>query len=287
MSKFLTHTLIFKIIELYPILFSIGSYSLVSNSNNLISLAAIIFRDFIKKINTSNFDHSINDLHRNLHRIAILRYFDFTKKKKGEKILQKNISNFNQFPIPPMAQFIHKLSKSSPNQYQDTCVSHFRIEASVRFNFLETKIYTFSHTHTHTHTHYERMHTKSYPLSRSVVALFSPSLVLFRLVIAIYRRKSLPFCFSNSEPRVHADFYRVSSLVCLDAGSKNRSLRHLSICIYLLRGRRIFMRRERREFVRGIIFFSFVFFRLLTRLLLLFSSGDENHRSLGKLLEIL
>lgn len=286
MSKFLTHTLIFKIIELYPILFSIGSYSLVSNSNNLISLAAIIFRDFIKKINTSNFDHSINDLHRNLHRIAILRYFDFTKKKKKkeEKILQKNISNFNQF-LQWLNSFTNFPNRHRTNIKTRVCLIFESKQAYVSI-FSKRKSTPFL-THTHTHTHYERMHTKSYPLSRSVVALFSPSLVLFRLVIAIYRRKSLPFCFSNSEPRVHADFYRVSSLVCLDAGSKNRSLRHLSICIYLLRGRRIFMRRERREFVRGIIFFSFVFFRLLTRLLLLFSSGDENHRSLGKLLEIL
>lgn len=205
------------------------------------------------------------------------------KKKKSFKRIFRTSTNF---------QFLQWLNSFTnfPNRHR----TNIKTRVCLIFESKQAYVSIFSKrkstpflTHTHTHTHYERMHTKSYPLSRSVVALFSPSLVLFRLVIAIYRRKSLPFCFSNSEPRVHADFYRVSSLVCLDAGSKNRSLRHLSICIYLLRGRRIFMRRERREFVRGIIFFSFVFFRLLTRLLLLFSSGDENHRSLGKLLEIL
>ena len=84
------------------------------------------------------------------------------KRKRGRKKKNPSKEYFELGPISNSSNgstnhsftTVQKLSKSSPNQYQDTCVvSHFRIEASTRSNFLETKIYNFPHTHTHIYTH--------------------------------------------------------------------------------------------------------------------------------------
>lgn len=164
------------------------------------------------------------------------------RKKEGGKILRKNISNFNQFPIPRTAQLNHsfttiqKLSKSSPNQYQDTCVvSHSRIEASSRSNFLETKIYNFPHTHTHIRTQPRKSAHATKKLASCRGQLLHPS--PFPLP-SFYFAPWLRFTPSNapsflfliaSQSRTN-DFYRVSSIVCLDTGSFDRFLRHLSTC---------------------------------------------------------
>lgn len=181
-----------------------------------------------------------------------------------------------------MAQFIHNHSETfqivTESISRHVCVS-FSNRSKRTFQFSRNENLHLS-SHTHTHMHYERMHTKSYPLSRSVV--FSPSLVLFRPVIAIYRRKPLPFCFSNSEPRGFLSRFIARLSRCRIV----RRIDPYDICppVQMLREeRRIFTWRE----PNSRLWNYFLFFRLLTRLLLLFSSGDKNHRSLGKLLEIL
>lgn len=200
------------------------------------------------------------------------------RKKEGGKILRKNISNFNQFPIPRTAQLNHsfttiqKLSKSSPNQYQDTCVvSHSRIEASSRSNFLETKIYNFPHTHTHTHTATKECtrHQKVGQLSRSVVAPFALStpLVLFRPVIAIYALER-PFlfvshCLSIPNQRFLSRF--------IDRLSRYWIVRSiLTTFVYLYRCYAEYLRDVNQ--IPFVELSCFVFFRS-TRLLLLFSIG--------------
>lgn len=250
-SKFLTHALIFKIIGSRAILFWMQSYkSRISILNLLQELSCYLFKK-INKTSTNSVQKIVKIVY-DLHRIAIgilLRISISWKKKKrkekgGGKILRKNISNFNQFPIPRTAQLNHsfttiqKLSKSSPNQYQDTCVvSHSRIEASSRSNFLETKIYNFPHTHTHTYAHsHERVHTP--PKSCPVVEVSCCTLRPFHSPPSFYFAPWLRFTPSNapsflfliaSQSRTN-DFYRVSSIVCLDTGSFDRFLRHLSTC---------------------------------------------------------
>lgn len=202
------------------------------------------------------------------------------RKKGGGEILRKNISNFNQFPIPRTAQLNHsfttiqKLSKSSPNQYQDTCVvSHSRIEASSRSNFLETKIYNFPHTHTHIRTQPRKSAhaTKKLPSCRGQLLHPSPfplpSLVLFRPVIAIYALER-PFlfvshCLSIPNQRFLSRF--------IDRLSRYWIVRSiLTTFVYLYRCYAEYLRDVNQ--IPFVELSCFVFFRS-TRLLLLFSIG--------------
>lgn len=299
-SKFLTHALIFKIIGSRAILFWMQSYK--SRISIILYLSQELSCYLFKKINktSTNSVQKIVKIVYDLHRIAIgilLRISISWKKKKrkekgGGKILRKNISNFNQFPIPRTAQLNHsfttiqKLSKSSPNQYQDTCVvSHSRIEASSRSNFLETKIYNFPHTHTHTHTATKECtrHQKVAQLSRSVIAPFALSTPLPRFISPrdcdLRPRTPLPFCFSlplNPEPTIFIAFHR-SFVSILD-----RSIDSYDICLPVQMLRRIFTRREPNSFC-GIILFRFLSF---DEIVATFFHRMENGRSLGKLLEI-
>lgn len=207
-------------------------------------------------------------------RIAIrilLRYFDFTKKKKEKKERRKNPSK-EYFELQPISTSSNGSIHSQPfRNFPNRHRINIKTRVCLIFESKQAYVSIFSKrkstpflSHTHTHMHYERMHTKSYPLSRSVV--FSPSLVLFRPVIAIYRRKPLPFCFSNSEPRGFLSRF-IARL------SRCRIVRRIDpyICppVQMLReGRRIFTWRE----PNSRLWNYFLFFRLLTRLLLLFSS---------------
>lgn len=153
------------------------------------------------------------------------------RKKKGEKESFERI-----FQTSTNFQFLEQLNESLIHNHSETfqivfesisrhvCGVSFS-KASIRSNFLETKIYNFLHTPR------KGAPPKSYPLSRSVVAPFALftllPFVLFRSVIAIYALAH-PFLFVSHCLSTNTDFYRVSSLVCLDTGSFNRFLRHLS-----------------------------------------------------------
>lgn len=297
--NFLTHALIFKIIGSRAILFWMQSYK--SRISIILYLLQELSCYLFKKINktSTNSVQKIVKIVYDLHRIAIgilLRISISWKKKKRkekgeEKILRKNISNFNQFPIPRTAQLNHsfttiqKLSKSSPNQYQDTCVvSHSRIEASSRSNFLETKIYNFPHTHTYAHSH-ERVHTP--PKSWPVVEVSCCTLRPFHSPPSFYFAPWLRFTPSNapsflfliaSQSRTN-DFYRVSSIVCLDTGSFDRFLRHLSTCTDVTQN--IY-----ETWTKFLLWNYLVSFSFVRRDVATFFHRMENGRSLGKLLEI-
>lgn len=287
-SKFLTHALIFKIIGSRAILFWMQSYK--SRISIILYLLQELSCYLFKKINktSTNSVQKIVKIVYDLHRIAIgilLRISISWKKKKrkekgGEKILRKNISNFNQFPIPRTAQLNHsfttiqKLSKSSPNQYQDTCVvSHSRIEASSRSNFLETKIYNFPHTHTHIRTQPRKSAhaTKKLPSCRGQLLHPSPfplpSLVLFRPVIAIYALER-PFlfvshCLSIPNQRFLSRF--------IDRLSRYWIVRSILTTFVYLYGCYAEYLRDVNQ-IPFVELSCFVFFRS-TRLLLLFSIG--------------
>lgn len=217
---------------------------IVSNSSNLTSLARnYLDWDLLKKINTSNFQPTQSTKNRKNHLwSSLLSEFSYSillfhqKRKRERKKGKKNPSK-EYFKLQPISNSsnsltnhsfttIQKLFKSSSNQYQDTCVvSHFLKQAYVPI-FSKRKSTTF-----YTHTPRKGAPPKSYPLSRSVVAPFALftllPFVLFRSVIAIYALAHL-FLFVSHCLSTNTDFYRVSSLVCLDTGSFNRFLRHLS-----------------------------------------------------------
>lgn len=214
------------------------------------------------------------------------------RKKGGEKFFERiflTLTNF-QF-LERLNWIIHsQLFRNFPNRLRInikiTCVvSHSRIEASSRSNFLETKIYNFPHTHTHTHTATKECtrHQKVAQLSRSVVAPFALSTPLPRFISPrdcdLRPRTPLPFCFSlplNPEPTIFIAFHR-SFVSILD-----RSIDSYDICLPVQMLRRIFTRREPNSFC-GIILFRFLSF---DEIVATFFHRMENGRSLGKLLEI-
>lgn len=182
------------------------------------------------------------------------------KKKKGEKILQKNISNFNQFPLPPMAQFIHNHSETfqivTESISRHVCVS-FSNRSKRTFQFSRNENLHLS-SHTHTHTCITKGCTQKVTRCRGQLSFHLPSFYFapwLRFIVAN------PFLFV-SQTLNHADFYRVSSLVCLDAGSFEESILTTFVHLYRCCAKdEEYLRGVNRIHVCGIIFFSFVCWR--------------------------
>lgn len=146
------------------------------------------------------------------------------KRKRGRKKKNPSKEYFELGPISNSSNgstnhsftTVQKLSKSSPNQYQDTCVvSHFRIEASARSNFLETKIYNFPHTHIHAHTTPKSAHaTKKLPSCRGQLLrpFHSPPSFYFTPWLRFTPSHAPSFSFLIASQSRTNDFYRVSSI---------------------------------------------------------------------------
>lgn len=157
-------------------------------------------------------------------------------------------------------------------------------KASIRSNFLETKIYNFLHTH----THHERVHHQKVTRCRGQLlrpSPFSPSSLSFYfapwLRFMLLHTPFFLFLIASQPTRIFIAFHR-SFVSILD-----RSIDSYDICLQMLRRRnRIFTSREPNSFC-GIIF-SFVFFLVsfVRRDRCYFFHRVENGRSLGRLLEI-
>lgn len=165
------------------------------------------------------------------------------RKKGGEKFFERiflTLTNF-QF-LERLNWIIHsQLFRNFPNRLRINiktrvwCLIPESKQAHVPI-FSKRKFTTF-HTHTHTYAHsHERVHTP--PKSCPVVEVSCCTLRPFHSPPSFYFAPWLRFTPSNapsflfliaSQSRTN-DFYRVSSIVCLDTGSFDRFLRHLSTC---------------------------------------------------------